>query len=65
MPIPFDDCPEIPCDYIDYLYPTSAKDRSPRHINFWFYLFWYFGIFNALALFLIAKVFSIYALNVN
>lgn len=65
MPIPFDDCSEIPCDYIDYLYPTSAKNGSPRHINFWFYLFWYFGTFNALALFLITKVFSIYALNVN
>lgn len=54
MPIPFDDCPTLPCDY---------QGNIPIHMNFWFYLFWYFGIYNAIALFLITKLFSIYAFN--
>ncbi|KAI9263063.1 hypothetical protein BY458DRAFT_438819 [Sporodiniella umbellata] len=55
IPIPFDDCEAYPCDY--------QQNPYPNHINFWFYLFWYFGVYNAIALFLMTKMFSIYALN--
>lgn len=37
--------------------------RLPVEINFWFFLFFYFGIYNAIGLLLITKIFSIYALN--
>ncbi|GAA5807688.1 hypothetical protein MFLAVUS_001062 [Mucor flavus] len=64
VPIPFDDCETILCDYSDYIFPASSlKNGSPTRINFWYFLFWYYGLYNALALFLITKLFSIYALN--
>ncbi|OAD06435.1 hypothetical protein MUCCIDRAFT_35169, partial [Mucor lusitanicus CBS 277.49] len=44
--------------------PIPFDDSSPpSRINFWFFLFWYYGIYNAVALFLMTKLFSIYALN--
>lgn len=66
VPIPFDDCDTILCDYSDDIYPIvpiGGRSGSPTRINFWFFLFWYYGLYNALALFLITKLFSIYALN--
>ncbi|KAL1924122.1 uncharacterized protein VTP21DRAFT_7157 [Calcarisporiella thermophila] len=33
------------------------------NINFWFFLFFYFGFYNAIALLLITKIFNIYSLN--
>ncbi|KAI7870360.1 hypothetical protein BDF14DRAFT_1879334 [Spinellus fusiger] len=83
IPIPFDDCESLPCDYENYT-PTSINNvrwislsniitssnntsiqphHQPALINFWFFLFWYYGVYNAVALFLITKMFSIYALN--
>ncbi|KAI8376003.1 uncharacterized protein BYT42DRAFT_594103 [Radiomyces spectabilis] len=64
MPIPFDDCETLPCDYSDTLDDDDhAVKGGPKFINFWFFLWWYYGIYNAIALFLITKLFSIYALN--
>ncbi|KAI7877894.1 uncharacterized protein EV154DRAFT_429401 [Mucor mucedo] len=65
VPIPFDDCETILCDYSDYIFPSrnQVRNGSPTRINFWYFLFWYYGLYNALALFLITKLFSIYALN--
>jgi hypothetical protein len=59
VPIPFDDCATLVCEYTDEL------KSGPSRINFWYFLFWYFGIYNGIALFLIVKLFSIYALNVR
>src|SRR4051812_41046304 len=42
---------------------TPSVFRIPVEINFWFFLFFYFGVYNAIALLLITKIFSIYALN--
>ncbi|KAI8882094.1 hypothetical protein K501DRAFT_187584 [Backusella circina FSU 941] len=57
VPIPFDDCATLVCEY------TDGLKSGPSRINFWYFLFWYFGIYNGIALFLIVKLFSIYALN--
>jgi hypothetical protein len=44
-------------------------DKSPGHgearveINFWFFLFVYYGFYNVTALMWITKVFNIYSLN--
>lgn len=68
MPVPFDDCDTILCEYFDYINTaasTAALKSPPSRINFWFFLFWYYGIYNAVALFLMTKLFSIYALNVS
>lgn len=69
MPIPFDDCETILCEYSDYTITTTKTTTllspPPSRINFWFFLFWYYGIYNAVALFLMTKLFSIYALNVS
>ncbi|KAI8645268.1 hypothetical protein BD408DRAFT_361825 [Parasitella parasitica] len=61
VPIPFDDCETILCEYSDFT--SNALLSPPSRINFWFFLFWYYGIYNAVALFLMTKLFSIYALN--
>ncbi|KAL7320821.1 hypothetical protein PS15m_000670 [Mucor circinelloides] len=66
VPIPFDDCDTILCEYFDYIntaVSATALTSPPSRINFWFFLFWYYGIYNAVALFLMTKLFSIYALN--
>ncbi|KAI9023884.1 hypothetical protein CLU79DRAFT_748625 [Phycomyces nitens] len=70
IPIPFDDCATLPCDYDPYstsrlsILPLAEKpNNQPTLINFWFFLFWYYGLYNAMALFLITKMFSIYAVN--
>ncbi|KAF1800040.1 hypothetical protein FB192DRAFT_1285381 [Mucor lusitanicus] len=67
VPIPFDDCDTILCEYIDYINTAAVSSTAlaspPSRINFWFFLFWYYGIYNAVALFLMTKLFSIYALN--
>jgi hypothetical protein len=70
VPIPFDDCETILCEYSDYgtaltRATTLLSPSPPSRINFWFFLFWYYGIYNAVALFLMTKLFSIYALNVS
>lgn len=40
--------------------PGQPKDAE---INFWFFLFFYYGFYNAAALFLITKIFNLYHLN--
>ncbi|KAG0012159.1 hypothetical protein BGZ81_001741 [Podila clonocystis] len=37
--------------------------HDPRLINFWFFLWFYYGFYNAIALLLITKIFNIYSLN--
>ncbi|KAI8994866.1 hypothetical protein BDB01DRAFT_714710 [Pilobolus umbonatus] len=64
MPIPFDDCDSLICDYLDEMDPSiSGMSGSPSRINFWYFLFFYYGVYNAIALLMIAKMFSIYALR--
>ncbi|OZJ04988.1 hypothetical protein BZG36_01742 [Bifiguratus adelaidae] len=41
----------------------SHTPGSPVDINFWFFVFWYYGIYNAIGLLFVTKLFSIYALN--
>ncbi|RUS27744.1 hypothetical protein BC938DRAFT_482802 [Jimgerdemannia flammicorona] len=50
-------------DTFSILRLPSNTNSDPVEINFWFFLFFYFGIYNAIALLLITKIFSIYALN--
>ncbi|CAJ0823947.1 15374_t:CDS:2 [Entrophospora sp. SA101] len=38
-------------------------DERPFEINFWFFLFFYYGFYNAIALLMITKVFDLYSLN--
>jgi hypothetical protein len=51
------------------LEPGSAGHKVPGHgaalveINFWFFLFVYYGLYNLTALMWITKVFNIYCLN--
>ncbi|KAG0345580.1 hypothetical protein BG004_003535 [Podila humilis] len=41
----------------------SVPQQDPVLINFWFFLWFYYGIYNAIALLLITKIFNIYSLN--
>ncbi|KAI0197671.1 hypothetical protein F4808DRAFT_292033 [Astrocystis sublimbata] len=49
--------------------PTSPSHRAPGHgearvrVNFWFFLFVYYGFYNLTALIWITKVFNLYSLN--
>ncbi|UNI23386.1 hypothetical protein JDV02_009208 [Purpureocillium takamizusanense] len=55
----------------DYDDPDSAEDghKAPGHgeaevqVNFWFFLFVYYGFYNVTALIWITKVFNLYSLN--
>src|SRR5438067_2081470 len=38
-------------------------DKKPYEINFWFFLFFYYGFYNAIALLMITKIFDLYSLN--
>ncbi|KAF8932536.1 hypothetical protein BGZ58_006999 [Dissophora ornata] len=42
--------------------PTAPPQPSVL-INFWFFLWFYYGFYNAIALLLITKIFNIYSLN--
>ncbi|OAQ34999.1 hypothetical protein K457DRAFT_132894 [Linnemannia elongata AG-77] len=42
--------------------PTAPKSPSVL-INFWWFLWFYYGFYNAVALLLITKIFNIYSLN--
>ncbi|RHZ44240.1 hypothetical protein Glove_750g35 [Diversispora epigaea] len=37
--------------------------EKPLEINFWYFLFFYYGFYNAIALLMITKVFDLYSLN--
>ncbi|GES75576.1 transmembrane transporter [Rhizophagus clarus] len=39
------------------------ESSAPVEINFWFFLFYYYGIYNAIALLMITKIFDLYSLN--
>ncbi|KAF9190119.1 hypothetical protein BGZ51_008908 [Haplosporangium sp. Z 767] len=41
----------------------TAPSRPSVLINFWFFLWFYYGFYNAIALLLITKIFNIYSLN--
>ncbi|CAB4422782.1 unnamed protein product [Rhizophagus irregularis] len=41
---------------------SYLKDEKVE-INFWFFLFFYYGIYNAIALLMITKIFDLYSLN--
>ncbi|KAI1282757.1 hypothetical protein F5Y07DRAFT_394720 [Xylaria sp. FL0933] len=49
--------------------PPSSSHRTPGHgearvqVNFWFFLFVYYGFYNLTALIWITKVFNLYSLN--
>ncbi|KAI1368307.1 hypothetical protein F5Y08DRAFT_281491 [Xylaria arbuscula] len=49
--------------------PPSSNHRTPGHgearvqVNFWFFLFVYYGFYNLTALIWITKVFNLYSLN--
>jgi hypothetical protein len=64
--------PQYPLDDDDFTGNSTAGWRAhkiPGHgaarveINFWFFLFVYYGIYNLTALLWITKVFNIYSLN--
>ncbi|CZR55337.1 uncharacterized protein PAC_05224 [Phialocephala subalpina] len=64
--------PQYPLDDDDFMGNSTAGWRAhkiPGHgaarveINFWFFLFVYYGIYNLTALLWITKVFNIYSLN--
>ncbi|CAG8532456.1 8268_t:CDS:2 [Acaulospora morrowiae] len=42
---------------------TDTHDNKPVEINFWFFLFFYYGFYNAVALLMITKIFDLYSLN--
>ncbi|KAI9236179.1 MAG: hypothetical protein BYD32DRAFT_370051 [Podila humilis] len=42
---------------------SQGPVHDPQLINFWFFLWFYYGIYNAIALLLITKIFNIYSLN--
>ncbi|KAF9425736.1 hypothetical protein BGZ94_007276 [Podila epigama] len=42
--------------------PTAPK-QPPVLINFWWFLWFYYGVYNAIGLLLITKIFNIYSLN--
>ncbi|CAG8456473.1 1463_t:CDS:2 [Paraglomus brasilianum] len=44
-------------------YGIQNPPGSSHEINFWFFLFFYFGFYNAVALLLITKIFDLYSLN--
>ncbi|KAG9305979.1 hypothetical protein G9A89_009303 [Geosiphon pyriformis] len=41
----------------------STPHLPPVEINFWYFLFFYYGFYNAVALLLITKIFDLYSLN--
>lgn len=69
LPFPQYDLPDD--DDVDVLKfaPSSEGHKIPGHgearvaINFWFFLFVYYGFYNVTALMWITKVFNIYSLN--
>ncbi|KAK1927284.1 hypothetical protein DB88DRAFT_477474 [Papiliotrema laurentii] len=56
---PFPDMPSWPKK------PTHGGDGAdlPLDVNFYFFLFWYYGMYLAVALFFITNLFSLYRLN--
>ncbi len=65
--VPF---PQYPLpDYNDDPDGTEDGHKAPGHgeaevqVNFWFFLFVYYGFYNITALIWITKVFNLYSLN--
>jgi len=68
LPFPQYDLPDD--DGVDTLFlRSSLGHKVPGHgearveINFWFFLFVYYGFYNITALMWVTKVFNIYSLN--
>jgi hypothetical protein len=67
IPIPQYPLPDD--DDLDVLASTLVGHKIPGHgearveINFWFFLFVYYGFYNITALIWVTKVFNIYCLN--
>ncbi|KFA63884.1 hypothetical protein S40285_06804 [Stachybotrys chlorohalonatus IBT 40285] len=69
--LPFPQYPFPDDDYKDdaHIPGHLGKDRAPGHgavrvqIDFWFFLFVYYGFYNVTALIWITKVFNLYSLN--
>lgn len=68
MPFPQYQFPKDDDDYDDDD-PLSPGSKAPGHgaarvqVNFWFFLFVYYGLYNLTALIWITKVFNLYSLN--
>ncbi|RIA84760.1 hypothetical protein C1645_879747 [Glomus cerebriforme] len=73
---PYDDSNILSVNYIKKSllgYYSSSNDTDSSHlpdnslepveINFWFFLFFYYGFYNAIALLMITKIFDLYSLN--
>ena len=66
--VPFPQYPLPKDDWEDAL-PGSDPSKAPGHgsarvqVNFWFFLFFYYGFYNLTALIWITKVFNLYSLN--
>ncbi|KAI1109384.1 hypothetical protein F5Y14DRAFT_28353 [Nemania sp. NC0429] len=66
---PLDDSHSKPYMFVDALFAAKSDHRTPGHgearvqVNFWFFLFVYYGFYNLTALIWITKVFNLYSLN--
>ncbi|CAG8766706.1 14206_t:CDS:2 [Gigaspora margarita] len=45
------------------IFHLPNHDDNPVEINFWFFLFFYYGFYNAIALLMVTKMFDLYSLN--
>jgi hypothetical protein len=69
LPIPQYELPDDDASRIGGFVLGTVGHKMPGHgealveINFWFFLFVYYGFYNLMALFWITKVFNIYSLN--
>lgn len=69
LPFPQYELPDDDDDDGLVLKPSPLGHKIPGHgearveINFWFFLFVYYGLYNITALMWITKVFNIYSLN--
>jgi hypothetical protein len=67
LPIPQYPLPDD--DDLDLMSKSALGHKIPGHgearveINFWFFLFVYYGFYNVTALMWVTKVFNIYSLN--
>ncbi|KAJ1653991.1 hypothetical protein IWQ61_006000 [Dispira simplex] len=55
----------IPVDWLwpVLTHPNTPNEPRPAKMNFWFFLFFYYGGYNAIALWLVNQIFRTYALN--
>jgi hypothetical protein len=69
LPFPQYDLPDDDDLDGDIFGPSPTGHKIPGHgearveINFWFFLFVYYGFYNIIALMWVTKVFNIYSLN--